>query len=118
MTETELLDDARFLATIDLIRRTGATEFQIRYHDDEQPVVWMAVAGTKDGWEVDAALNPLKAVWRLVERLVDGGMCRHCSRPAGVSDNWESGMPLSDVICWYIYDPELKTFRRSCEGDR
>lgn len=123
------LDDDRFLAVVDLIRRTGAHAFQIRYSDDEQPVVWMAVArwqmrngqpvkgGGKVAWETAAGLDPITAVFRLVETIIDGGHCAHCQRPSGVTDDWEGRMPLERHICWYRYDPELKTFRRSCEGE-
>jgi hypothetical protein len=24
---------------------------------------------------------------------------------------------VAQVVCWYRFDPELKTFRRGCEGD-
>ena len=108
-------EDPRFLATVDLIRRTGAKEFQIRYSDDEAPMIWLAAAGFRGHWEAAAALNPVTAVWRLAETLMDGGQCRHCNRPTGVSDDWTGSMPLERIICWYRYDPELKKFRRSCE---
>jgi hypothetical protein len=26
-------------------------------------------------------------------------------------------MPLNESVCWYQWDPEMKTFRRGCEGD-
>jgi hypothetical protein len=110
-------EDPRFLATIDLIRRTGAESFQIRYHDDEEPLVWIAIAEFEGNWEAAASLNPVTAVWRLAETLIDGGICRHCTRPAGVTDDWTGRMPLDELICWYRYDPELKKYRRSCEGN-
>ena len=60
-----------------LVGHTGAEGFQLRYSDDEQPVVWMAV-GTYPGGraEADAGLTPGEAAWRLGERLVDGGTCQ------------------------------------------
>ena len=108
-------EDPRFLATVELIRRTGARQFQIRYSDDEDPIVWMAIAGFGGNWEAAGAMTPLLAVWRLAETLIDGGMCRHCARPAGISNDWTGEMPMNHLICWYIYDPELNTYRRSCE---
>jgi hypothetical protein len=106
------------LAATDLVRRTGAKQVQIRFHDDEQPVLWMAVALYKDGRsEVAAALNPVRAMLRLCEQLVDGGKCTHCGRPTGLEPDGIETMPLNDVFCWYVFDPELKTFRRGCEGD-
>ena len=109
-------DDARLTAAVSLIGRTGADTFSIRYSDDEQPVIWLAVAGyPEDRWETDAALTPLRAVLRLAERLVDGGQCRHCKRPAGLDPDSLDTMPMDNLVCWYQYDPELRTFRRGCE---
>jgi len=118
MTDLDPTTDPRFQATLSLIGRTGADEFQIRYSDDDEPVVWMAVATYKEkGSEVAAGLNPLTAVLRLAETLVDGGTCTHCKRPSGLDPNSFEKMPADDIICWYQFDPELKTFRRGCEGD-
>jgi hypothetical protein len=123
--------DPRFIAGIDLLRRTGAQQVQVRYSDDEQPIVWMVVVGythqadherrmtplDKPVYEAAAAMNPWNAAVRLCERMIDGGSCIHCKRPAGVSDDWQHNMPLASHICWYVYDPEKETFRRSCEGE-
>lgn len=110
-------EDPRFIATVELIRRTGASSFQVRYSDDEEPVVWLAVANfqSPEAWEVGAGQTPLRAIWRLAETLLDGGQCRHCERPTAVTDDWTGRMPLDELVCWYRYDPELKTYRRSCE---
>jgi hypothetical protein len=114
----------RLTACIDLIGRTGAHQVQIRYSDDEQPVVWFVVATylrrrrgapTRKAHETAAALTPDLAAFRLAETLVDGGQCQHCKRPTGVTADWATSQPLSELICWYVYDPELNTFRRGCE---
>lgn len=125
-------DDPRLIAAVDLIGRTGAQSFAIRYSDDEQPLVWIALAehvigaegrpvepgtvGSCNVHEVAAALDPLLAVLRLAEQLVDGGTCTHCQRPTGLELDLET-MPLDAFVCWYQYDPELATFRRGCEGE-
>lgn len=122
--------DPRMPAAIKLLRRTGAQEFQLRYSDDEEPVIWMAAAkwsiggdgkpkakGGRPAWESAGAMDPVGAVLRLCDQVMDGGQCAHCKRPTGVTDMWRATMPLADVICWYVYDPETQTFRRSCEGD-
>ena len=126
MTEAE---DPRFIALVDVIRRSGAADFQIRYDDEQDPIVWVAVVGYKmhggqprstgkvNRYEAAGAMNPLAACYRLAEIIIDGGLCVHCQRPTGISDDWTETMPLEKHICWYVYDPENKTFRRSCEGD-
>lgn len=123
-------DDPRLVACIDFARRMGAHDFQLRYSDDMEPVVWMAVASIRhdgDGLparsgklthhEAAAALTPADAALRLVSELGDAGHCRHCGRPSGVSDKWQYDHPLDQHVCWYIFDPETEKFRRSCEGD-
>lgn len=104
-------------ACVGLFPRLGASSFESRYSDDEEPVVWMALAHFPTGkFEVDAARSPQLAAWRLAERLVDGGHCMHCHRPTGIT--LDIGQQLApQLVCWYQYDPELKRFRRSCEGD-
>jgi hypothetical protein len=47
--------------------------------------------------------------------LVDGAMCAHCGKPTGLEPTLLVDMPFPEHICWYQYDPELKTFRRGCE---
>jgi hypothetical protein len=109
--------EQRMLAAVDLIGRTGAGSFQLRYSDDEEPVVWMAVAQHGEHYEAAASTHPVRAVLRLAELLIDGGMCTHCGRPAGLEPDDIDAMPLDALVCWYQYDPELHTFRRGCEGD-
>jgi hypothetical protein len=117
-------DQDKLKAAFDFIGRTGARTVSIRYSDDEKPVVWFVVAeydGTNpmgiEGHEVDASLSPVRAALRLCERLADGGQCRHCGRPTGLEPDHLDTMPLDEMICWYQWDPELKTFRRGCEGN-
>lgn len=124
---TELPDDPRFTAAIDLLRRTGMREFQIRYSDDEQPVVWMAVAsysgrdgrpvasGKINAHKVGAALNPVAAIFALCDQVIDGSMCAHCGRPAGFVKDLEATI-LDAYVCWYQWDPETAKFMRGCEA--
>lgn len=110
-------EDPRLVASIELLAKTGAQEVSLRYHDDEEPVVWIAVAKYGDHFEAAGAMNPLRAFIRLLEIVIDGGECQHCNRPTAVSDDWTKDMPLESHVCWHTYDPELKKFRRGCEGD-
>lgn len=115
----------RLTACLDLIGRTGAIETQIRYSDDVQPVVWFVTvtyrrrargnAPTRKVHEAAGALTPDLAAFRLLEVLVDGGTCQHCKRPTGVTADWAGRQLVPELICWYVYDPELNTFRRGCE---
>jgi len=121
--------DPRLTAAIDLLGRNGARSVQLRYSDDEQPVVWMAVAEfhldgrgrpTKDDgeqhYEAAGAMHPLSALFKLCGQLMDGGECTHCHRPTGFDEDF-GAMPLDELICWYQWDPERATFRRGCEGE-
>lgn len=111
------IEDPRFIPATEMIGRTGAKSFQIRYSDDEVPVVWFAVAVYNETqFECAAAPDPIGAVLRLCDQIVDGGMCTHCQRPTGFIADLDP-VPLGEVVCWYQWDPELKTFRRGCEGD-
>lgn len=122
-------EDPMLLAAVDMARRTGALEFSLRYQDDEQPTVWIALARHRidlngrpvpedgkglDHWECAAGLTATRAVLRLCETLIDGGECAHCHRPAGFSEDIDA-MPMDDMLCWTQWDPELQTFRRGCE---
>lgn len=118
--------DPRLTAGVGMLGRVGAVNVQIRFSDDEQPVVWMAVATfERDGREVHeatGALDPTLAVLRLCGQLIDGGECQHCHRPTGFEV--DHATPTDTVldrimdICWYQWDPELETFRRGCEGSQ
>lgn len=111
-------DSPKLTAAVEMIGRTGAETFAMRWSDEEQPVVWMAVAGYADGrHEAAAALNPVRAALRLCEQLIDGGACQHCHRPSGFDPDSIDELPLDGLVCWYQFDPELEKFRRACEGD-
>lgn len=111
-------EDPRLLAGVQMLQRTGATSFQLRYSDDEHPTIWMAVAEYAGGiHEAAAALDPVRAVLRLLETLIDGGRCTHCGRPTGIDPDSIESPPMDQLVCWYLFDPELATFRRGCEGD-
>lgn len=121
----EKMDD-RFLAGVQLLDRTGARSFQIRYSpdDDPPPTIWTAAVEYREAfgiahkkhWKVAAGLSPLGAVLRLCEDVIDGGRCVHCNRPTVFVPDSDTRM-LDRLGCVYAYDPELRTFRRGCEGN-
>lgn len=117
MTSQKAEEDPRITALFDMIGRTGANFFQLRWHDDQEPVVWLALAGFKrDGrvvFDVGAGMAPLQAVYRLSESLIDGGLCTHCGRPSGVSLD-PAEVILDEVICWYRYSDASHEFVRDC----
>lgn len=109
--------DPRFVALIEVLGGTGMKEWQLRWHDEEEPMVWIAVARWSHGDEAGAALTPYLAALRLAETVMDGGECAYCERPTSITDNWKASMPLADVVCWWAYDPETERFRRGCEAE-
>lgn len=125
-------DDPRFTAAVDLIGRTGATTFRIGYSDEDDgpPTVWYATAvwvsqaapgGPDTRAEAAAAMDPLSAVLRLCEQVIDGGTCTHCGQRTIFDPDPPTDDVVSDILdkmgCRYAWDPELATFRRSCEGE-
>lgn len=108
------VDGDRMTAAVDLLGRTGADEFQVRYCDEEQPVIWMAAGCWPGGrWEAAAAMHPLAAVFRLLDQVIDGGTCKHCGRPTGFEPGTDP-MPLDKLVCWYQYDPGTRKFTKGC----
>ena len=110
--------DPRVKPAIELLGRTGADQFQLRYCDEYKPRVWIASALWNRTWECAAAINPIRAIFRLIDSVLDGGTCLQCGRPTGFEPSLQpETMPMNKLVCWFQWDPELKTFRRGCEGD-
>lgn len=117
-----MTDSDKIRAAISFIRSLGAKQVQLRYSDDEEPDIWIAVARFDkknrihaDELEVDASLTAIQAVIRLTERLMDGNSCRFCRKRMALEANTLAKMPFDQLICWYQWDPELKVIRRGCE---
>lgn len=122
--EAQIIED-KFKAAIEMLGRTGSDEFQIRYCEEEEPTIWMAAAHwpyqeglVPEHWDAAGGMTPWSALLRLMEATMDGGTCTHCHRPTSVDDKPTDAIlgATEAFICWYRFDPELKTFRRSCEG--
>jgi hypothetical protein len=119
--------DDRLKAYVDMVGRTGSVEFQFRWEDSVEPMVFIACSkhelvntetgDKRDHYVFGCGTEPLAAVFMLLESLMDGGICTHCHKPTGVHDDFSEDMPLPDYVCWFSYDPELKKVRRGCEGD-
>lgn len=113
------VSDSKLLAAVSLLRRTGAQSFRVGYSDPEDglPTVWYACATySGDKAEAAAALDPTNATLRLAEKVIDGGICNHCGRMSSFVPDTDTEV-LDQFTCVYAWDPELKTFRRNCEGD-
>lgn len=121
--------DPRFTAAIDFLKRMGAREFQIRYDDEQEPIVWVAVSGFSiingkisgrgktNAHQCGSGFDPLRAIFNLMASSLNfKGHCNHCGRNTMFDENFGE-VPMDDVFCWYQWDPETKTFRRGCEGD-
>jgi hypothetical protein len=126
-------DDPRMHAGIDMLRRTGLRSFQLRYSDDEQPVIWLAVgewgvdesgrpvkSGGETRHDTASALHPVDAVLRLLEHTLDGGECAHCNRPTGVFPELVPPKPpqiLEAAVCWYVFDAKSERFVSGCKWE-
>lgn len=110
-------EDARYTAALmAMLGRTGARSVDVRWSDDQVPTVWFGVAHYTEGrWETAAGQTPRMALVRLCEAVIDGGVCTHCQRPTGFVPDLTDGMPMEEHVCWFMWDPELSTFRRGCE---
>lgn len=114
--------DPKFMQGVQLLSRTGMRNFRIGFTDDDDgpPIIWHATATyVRKGsiYEAAAALDPVEAVMRLCEKLIDGGECQHCHQPTifYYDESVDPGVLLESMGCVYAWDPELKTFRRGCE---
>lgn len=106
------------IAALDLLPRSGAKEVQVRYDEEQDPIVWVATARWEPAGQLcGCGFTPARALVSLAENAFDGGLCAHCGKPSGVTEEWREEMPLATVLCWYVYDPETQRFRRSCEGE-
>jgi len=122
------IKDPRYRAAIELIERVGAREIQLRYDDVQHPIVWVCTAafsiidgkpagrGKINAYQAGGGLDPLEALFALCRMCLDRrGRCVHCDRNTMFDENF-SPQPLESFYCWYQWDPEIKTFRRGCEG--
>lgn len=124
--------DPRFVAGVDMLRRTGSKDFRIGWSDEDDgpPTVWYAVAtwprsglvsdrGEAIRGECAAAFDPVEAVMRLCERVIDGGTCTHCGQRTIFDPEPPTGGVVDDLLdamgCRYVWNAESASFLRSCE---
>lgn len=103
-------------AAVEMIGRTGATDYRFDSLTFDDLTVWISTARFPDGrWDTAASPAPYRSAIRLAEQLIDGAICARCNRPTGLDERFDEA-PLDRIVCWWQYDPELKKFRRGCEG--
>lgn len=121
--------DERFTAAIKFLERLGAREFQMRFDDEQRPIVWVAISGYSiingkpatrgkiNAHQTGCGMDPLTAMFNLMTNSLNfRGLCNHCGRNTMFDESFGE-VPMADVYCWYQWDPELKLYRRGCEGD-
>jgi hypothetical protein len=88
-TGMDQADKDALLAGVDMIGRTGATDFEVGHTGDEESsditrqvtVSWWAAAKYRGARvTVEHHHSPVAAVEALVRRLLSGGTCTHCGR--------------------------------------
>lgn len=127
-------EDPRWPAALEVLRRTGAIGLQVRFDDSEQPVVWVAVAefnigpegrpipGDQPGrkhHEAAGATHPIRALFRLVDEVIDGGVCVNCGRVSGFDEDVDpkaKGL-MDEVVCWWLWDAESKRYVQACQRE-
>jgi hypothetical protein len=91
-------DDARLLAAVDAIHRSGAKGFEVGHlEDDSVPVAlarWYATA-TYSGAKVsaDEHASPIAAVEDLLAKILVGGGCVNCQHLITLPDQPDAGSP-------------------------
>ena len=69
------------MAAVELLRRGGETEFQLRFSDEMDPTLWIAMVPLAENyWEVAAALTAEEAVFLLCRNLFSASACTHCDK--------------------------------------
>lgn len=85
MTPRSEVEDAT-LAIADLCGRSGATEFEIGWLDDEPPHRWYASAKYRGArLTAEDPDDPSIAADGLALQILDGGMCTHCRKTTRIS---------------------------------
>jgi len=80
----DTLDDQALIAGVDLVGRSGATDFEVGYLHDDVPLEkadWYAHAKYRGARiTVEHFRGPVQAVEALARKVLHGGQCTHCHR--------------------------------------
>jgi hypothetical protein len=122
-------DQPRFVGAVDLLRRCGAQTFRIEYTDPENGVVvWTSVAQFPGVVRCAADVDPLAAVHKLCEAVIDGGECAHCRKCAAFEPTVEGALEMRESAarfgnpvptCMVTWDEVGQRYAPECQiGDR
>jgi hypothetical protein len=123
---------AKLAAASSLVGRTGARSFTLRYSEPDEeedgPTVWIAIAafGREDEeiHSVAGALDPLSAMIRLLDELIDGGTCGKCGKATSFWQHEDPDMTAvprvieGRPVCWFTWDAASEKFLRDCDRAR
>ena len=86
-------DQDAFHASLELVRRAGASQFELGYLHDDVPIEeagWWASANYQGARIfVEDNKGPVEAVEALARRLLIGAQCRRCGEPVSLQDDRE-----------------------------
>lgn len=83
--------DAEMLAAVELVQRSGATEFEVGYLDDNpaNPRWWAKAQYRGARLQVDEHPTPSAAAHALAARILEGGKCTTCGLTITTADEIE-----------------------------
>lgn len=119
MDEKQPVSDV-MMAGIEMLRRSGQSDFQLGFFDDVKPIVWVVMGHwNREGREhhvPGCGLTPEQAVMDLCERVMDGGKCTHCDRVTAFHKPDEPPLPdfMTGHLCYWEYHEDAKRFLRGC----
>lgn len=130
MSDSNNLEDPRFVAVLKVMERTGLSSFELRYSDPEEEdevdkkgaVIWMAIAYYEIEHEgqrmratkVGAHVDPVAAMFKLADEVFDGAMCIKCQRPMGFLND-DHDPPDIMPVCWLRWDEAGLEYIRDCD---
>lgn len=112
MTDRKLSasEEKLLVASVDIIGRTGAKNFEVGYLDDDQPDSWYAQAGYHGSKIISANHSgPVEAADALARKLVNGGKCTHCGKTVRLPN----GTAFNKKYCYYFLVGGVK-WTRGC----
>ena len=124
-------DQDRLMAAVDMIGRAGAKGFEVGHLEESVPAHlarWYASATFKGAKvAVEELASPVDAAEQLAWKLLDGGMCTHCSKRIGLAgheappgaclwhregDCWVPGCIAPEDVKGYIAERRRRRSRR------